>query len=855
MMAQAPTSNTLDEHAVRIATEIAAQDARGLDRGAVHIATVIGTIGSGMLDHDGSLVADATSYEEIPEGELSILDDGPVLLEQEIAAREPYVPEWETYTVQSGDAFAVMAQNRLGLGYSEVLALLDQLPDRNMLERWRVGTRLDYQLDEDGSLLSLRMMRDARSGFVVEREGEAFEVASIERTGEAAQRLFAGTVSGSFTRSAQATGLSSTEVSRLTHVLGKKLDFRRDTRRGDRFQVLVESDVIDGESFDPRILAVQYEGERTELTLVRNSSDNNFYTPEGESLDPAFNRYPFEGRYRLSSNFNPRRKHPVTGRVSPHKGTDFAMPIGTPITAPSDGVVESVRSHYAAGRYVVIRHDNGYRTRYLHLSKPLVSRGERVSMGQRIALSGNTGRSTGPHLHYEVLVNDNQVDAMQVKLPENRSLAGDRLVAFQREAKPLLATLKSGEVGPVVASAREAESRRGGRRGLIARRTIPAVPLRPAIVRGALASAPPPESPVSSPTTRSPRPAPPPEPPGGRFLGVFRYSRRAMVLVWQTSRALTVGLAIATLVAGVLPAVAAWLGQLIVDAVVAAMEHHEATGEADWWPVLRYVLAEAGVIAAIALAQRALSAQQSLLRALLGQKVNVMILEKAGTLSLAQFEDSEFYDKLTRARREASVRPLGLVNKTFSLAQNGISLISFGVLLVQFSPWAPLVLVIGALPVFISEAKFSGDAFRLFRWRSPQTRMQMYLETVLAREDSIKEVKLFGLEPLLLDRYRKIFDTLYAEDRRLTLRREGWGFVLGLLGTLAFYGAYAWVVVETITGTLSLGQMTMYLMVFKQGQAALSASLTSISGMYEDNLYLSNLYEYLSSRWPRKRAA
>lgn len=350
---------------------------------------------------------------------------------------------------------------------------------------------------------------------------------------------------------------------------------------------------------------------------------------------------------------------------------------------------------------------------------------------------------------------------------------------------------------------------------------------------------------MSSPHTRSPRPAPPPENRLTAFLGVFRYSRRAMVLVWQTSPALTVGLAIATLVAGVLPAVAAWLGQLIVDAVVAAMEHHEATGEADWWPVLRYVLAEAGVIAAIALAQRALSAQQSLLRALLGQKVNVMILEKAGTLSLAQFEDSEFYDKLTRARREASVRPLGLVNKTFSLAQNAISLISFGVLLVQFSPWAPLVLVVGALPVFISEAKFSGDAFRLFRWRSPQTRMQMYLETVLAREDSIKEVKLFGLEPLLLDRYRKIFDTLYAEDRRLTLRREGWGFVLGLLGTVAFYGAYAWVVVETITGTLSLGQMTMYLMVFKQGQAALSASLTSISGMYEDNLYLSNLYEYL----------
>ncbi|MGC3875071.1 ABC transporter ATP-binding protein [Halomonas sp. GXIMD04776] len=333
------------------------------------------------------------------------------------------------------------------------------------------------------------------------------------------------------------------------------------------------------------------------------------------------------------------------------------------------------------------------------------------------------------------------------------------------------------------------------------------------------------------------------------FFSVFRYSRRALGLVWDTSRGLTIGLVICTLVAGVMPAVAAWVGKLIVDAVVAAMAiHSQADGPlelATLWPVLRYVALEALVIALIALAQRGLSAQQSLLRALLGQKVNVMILEKAGTLSLSQFEDSEFYDKLTRARREASTRPLALVTKTFGLLQNAISLASFAVLLVQFSPWALLILLIGALPVFVSEAKFSGDAFRLFRWRSPQTRMQMYLETVLAREDSIKEVKLFGLEPLFLKRYRDIFDGLYAEDRRLTIRRDTWGFLLGLLGTLAFYGAYGWVVIETIGGRLTLGDMTMYLMVFKQGQSALSASLTAISGMYEDNLYLSNLYEYL----------
>lgn len=223
----------------------------------------------------------------------------------------------------------------------------------------------------------------------------------------------------------------------------------------------------------------------------------------------------------------------------------------------------------------------------------------------------------------------------------------------------------------------------------------------------------------------------------------------------------------------------------------------------------------------------------------------MMILEKALTLELENFEDSEFYDKLTRARREASSRPLSLVNRTAGLVQNAISLLSYGLLLVRFSPWAVILLVAGGLPAFVAEAKFSGDAFRLFRWRSPETRQQFYLETVLAREDHAKEVKLYHLGPLLLRRYQKIFDKLYREDRSLTLRRDLWGYFLGLIGTAAFYGAYAWIALAAISHRISLGQMTMYLLLFKQGQAAVSASLSAIGGMYEDNLYLSNLYEYL----------
>ena len=333
-----------------------------------------------------------------------------------------------------------------------------------------------------------------------------------------------------------------------------------------------------------------------------------------------------------------------------------------------------------------------------------------------------------------------------------------------------------------------------------------------------------------------------------RFLGVFVYSRRAMELVWTTSRGLTITLAILTLVAGILPAVIAYIGQLIVDGVVTAM-----TSDApDIQRVLWLIALEAIVVIAVAASQRGLSVSQSLLRALLGQRVNVMILEKALTLQLANFEDSEFYDKLTQARREASSRPLSLVNRTFGLVQNAISLTSYAVLLFAFSPWAVVILIGAGLPSFFAEAKFSGDAFRLFRWRSPETRMQMYLETVIAREDGVKEVKLFQLGPRLLQRYRDIFEKLFVEDRRLTLRRDGWGFVLGLLSTTAFYGAYAWIVITTMNGHITLGAMTMYLVLFRQGQTAVAASLSAISGMYEDNLYLSNLYDYLGQAVPAR---
>lgn len=333
-----------------------------------------------------------------------------------------------------------------------------------------------------------------------------------------------------------------------------------------------------------------------------------------------------------------------------------------------------------------------------------------------------------------------------------------------------------------------------------------------------------------------------------QLFTVFQYCGRAIGLVWTTSHTLTLILALMTLVAGLLPAAIAYVGKLIVDGVVSASQSGLSS---DRLTALGYLGLEAIAVAFLAGSKQGLALCQSLLRALLGQRVNILILEKALTLDLVHFEDSEFYDKMTRARREASSRPLSMVSRTFGLVQDGLALVTYGGLLLQFSAWAVLVLTISAIPAFTAEARFAGEAFRLFRWRAPETRQQNYLETLIAREDYAMEVKLFQLGPMMLERYRNIFNRLYGEDRDLNIRRSTWGYLLSLLSSAAFYAAYGWIVVEAIAGRISLGDMTMYLVVFRQGQSTFSSALSSIGGMYEDSLYLSNLYEFLEQDIPQ----
>jgi ATP-binding cassette subfamily B protein/ATP-binding cassette subfamily C protein len=323
----------------------------------------------------------------------------------------------------------------------------------------------------------------------------------------------------------------------------------------------------------------------------------------------------------------------------------------------------------------------------------------------------------------------------------------------------------------------------------------------------------------------------------------FRQVPGTFRLVWEADAGGAVAVAAITLVQALLPAALAWVGKLIVDGVVAASR----TGlEADRRRVLGLVVLELGLVAATTVAGRVLALLRELMRARLGNRVNEAILEKALTLELRHFEDADVYDKMQNARREASARPLSLVSQALAIAQNAVTLGALSLLLWRLSAWSVLVIVAASIPSFLAEARLSAESFRVNSWRAPEGRRLNYLEWILTRDAHVKEVKLFDLGPLVLGRYRALFRKFYEEDRRLAVRRMAYGLLFGLVAVAAFYGMYVLVAARAARTEITLGDMTLYLMVFRQGQGAIQNVLWAVSGLYEDALYMSNLFAYLS---------
>jgi len=317
---------------------------------------------------------------------------------------------------------------------------------------------------------------------------------------------------------------------------------------------------------------------------------------------------------------------------------------------------------------------------------------------------------------------------------------------------------------------------------------------------------------------------------------VLRTAAATMGLVWRASAPLTVALGALSLASALLPVGIAWAGKEIVDAVMAPSRD----------AALRWVLVELALVAGQAVATRGIQLVYAVLGARLGIEVNVLIMQKALSLELSRFEDAEFYDRLTRAKREAATRPLQLVANLFAFVQSLVTLAGCLALLVQYSAWTALALFVATIPATITEIKYASMTYGLRNSQSPGARRLAYYEHVVTQDEHAKEVRLFGLGPLLLGRYRREAEGFYRQERNLATKHAAAGEGVALVGTATFYGAYAFMAIATALGRLTLGTMTMYVVAFRQGQQAFQAVLGSIGLVLEHHLYMSNLFEFLA---------
>jgi len=324
----------------------------------------------------------------------------------------------------------------------------------------------------------------------------------------------------------------------------------------------------------------------------------------------------------------------------------------------------------------------------------------------------------------------------------------------------------------------------------------------------------------------------------------LRNTPQAFKLVWQASKRHTlINFSLIPLIA-VLPAAQSWVGKMIVDHILQAIDIN-ADVQAGLQLVLPFVLFEFALLLVSTLLSSFQSLSNNILRSLLTRHVNTLIIDKSISLDLQFYEDPVFYDNMQNARRRADSSALAIVTSISQVAQQLITLISLVVLLVGFSPWLAMVVILAAVPNFLSNSRFAEMAFRALTHRAPEARLLSYIENLLTSNETVKEIKLFGLGESLKQRYEDLFTQFLEEDTSIARRNTYASLAWGMLSNLAYYGSYIWVIVRTITRAITLGDMTMFLSVFRQSQRAVQMLLENFSRLYENNLYLDNLLDFL----------
>jgi ABC-type multidrug transport system fused ATPase/permease subunit len=317
---------------------------------------------------------------------------------------------------------------------------------------------------------------------------------------------------------------------------------------------------------------------------------------------------------------------------------------------------------------------------------------------------------------------------------------------------------------------------------------------------------------------------------------------RTLAIISRTRPGLTAGIAVLTVIAALLPPAALYVSKLLIDGVVAAIE----TGlDADRDAAMRWVMIEAVILAVLLVVRRWLVFQKARLHAELGFAVARLILDKANRFSLAQIEHPKVQEMLIHAKQFASARPYGLIVRGFDTLQAVVTLISITALLAASAPWLIALMLLGGLPAFMGNLRYSGDAYRFYTGRSPQMRERNYLESLVTNDAAARERLHYGLGAPLMERFTDLFTGMHAGDRRMQGRQAFIGSALGVLGSAIFLGGKLWIVAVTIGGRFSLGQMTMLIGLLKQGQNAVNALLGAFTGSYEDVLYVTRLFVLL----------
>lgn len=353
---------------------------------------------------------------------------------------------WHKEKVRSGDNLSIIFQ-RAGLTDRDLYAFMNSNKASKLLKRIHPGHELEFHI-EDRQLQGLRYRQSRLNSQLFSRNSQQeFDYKKETRNPDVHTAYRQATIDSSLFLAGQKAKMDADLIMELANIFGWDIDFGLDIRKGDHFKVLYEERFLDGEKIgNGNILAAEFTNQKTTFKAVRyedTKGNAHFYTPEGRSMRKAFLRAPLDFR-RISSNFNPRRLHPIKKTVRAHRGTDYAASRGTPVWASGSGKVITSTYNKASGNYVVIQHGNNIQTKYLHLHKRKVKVGQRIKQKQIIGTVGSTGYSSGPHLHYEFLLNGVHRNPRTIlqKLPKAKAIAKSEQPRFESQVQPILASLE-----------------------------------------------------------------------------------------------------------------------------------------------------------------------------------------------------------------------------------------------------------------------------------------------------------------------------------------------------------------------------------------------------------------------------